>query len=396
MAEQNAGTRILVIGESLVDVVEGDASASGSNAASTSTSTSTSTASSPSTSTEHVGGSPLNIAYGLARLGRPVELLTAIGPDARGTAITEHLDAAGVAVLPASNRTEPTSTATARLRADGSADYVFDLRWSLPIGSIELAEELEPAIVHTGSIAAFLEPGGAAIVELLSALAGSEHPPLVTFDPNMRPSIITDHASAFERFTAIAALTDVLKLSDEDAEWLFPNASVDEALDRILALGPALVAVTRGGDGAILATARDRVAVPGVRVEVADTIGAGDSFMSALIFSLAALLDASASTPGATSADDPSRGGAPAEASTSTWDASGGGAPADASTSTSTWDASRGGASGGGAFVDALRSGTAFDAAGLDRLGAFSVRCAAVTVSRAGANPPTLAEVAPA
>ncbi|MFB2584874.1 carbohydrate kinase family protein [Herbiconiux liukaitaii] len=350
--------RIVVIGESLVDVVLG------------------------AQTVEHPGGSPLNIAYGLARLGRPVTLVTALGDDERGRSVAQHVLDAGVEIHPSSFRHEPTSSATARLRDDGSADYTFDLRWSLPA-----PHELhlpEAALVHVGSLGVFLEPGGTTVVDLLRAAtargsaapasgaresgalassdpasgdpasgdpaSGESRPgiPLIAFDPNMRPSIVTDHAAAFARFEEVAALTTVLKLSDEDAEWLYPGATVDEAIDRILALGPILVAVTRGGEGAVLATAADRVAVPGRRVDVVDTIGAGDSFMSALLLGVAALLDEETTAPDASR--DPS----------------------------------------------AARSaigGAALDAETITRLGDFAVRCAAITVSRAGANPPTLAEV---
>ncbi|QJU55540.1 carbohydrate kinase [Herbiconiux sp. KACC 21604] len=310
-------TTLLAIGESLVDVVEHPDDRG---------------------TVEHPGGSPLNIAFGAARLGLPSTLLTEIGSDARGRAIVDHLATAGVTLDPSSLRDEPTSSATAVLQADGSARYVFDLRWSLPEG-----EDLPPAsIVHTGSIAAFLEPGGAQIVERLRAATAATvaDPPVVTFDPNMRPSIITDHPAALARFTEIAGLATLVKLSDEDAEWLYPDAaSLDEAIDSILALGPALVVVTRGGEGAVLATAAERVPVPGRPVEVVDTIGAGDSFMSALIVQLARMLDAGTS---------PAR----------------------------------------------LRDGSAFDAPALAALGDFAARCAAITVSRAGANPPTTADLA--
>ncbi|SDY69550.1 carbohydrate kinase family protein [Herbiconiux ginsengi] len=309
---------VLAIGESLVDVVDAPDSQG-----------------SPIL-VEHPGGSPMNIAYGAARLGLAVTLLTAVGRDARGSSIVEHLESAGVVIAPASIRDGETSSATAHVQPDGSALYDFDLRWSLP-------EDLElPAtdIVHVGSIAAFLEPGGSSVLAIVRRLAASENAPVITFDPNMRPTIVSDHASALERFEELARATTVLKLSDEDAVWLYPEATVDEAIDRILALGPKLVAVTRGGEGAVLATRGERRFVTGPRVDVADTIGAGDSFMSALIFQLAGML-------------------------------------------------------GEGVPVAALRDGSAFDAQRLAAIGDFAVRCAAITVSRAGANPPLLAEVTP-
>lgn len=288
---------------------------------------------------EHPGGSPMNIAFGLARLGRPVTLVTEIGTDARGAAIAEHLRSAGVSLAPGSIREEPTSSATAHLGVDGSASYTFDLRWSLPAGLTAADPALAAAgIVHAGSIAAFLEPGGSQVAALLAALAASDTPPLITFDPNIRPSIVPDRAAVLERFGELAGSAAVVKLSDEDADWLYPGADPDEAADRILRLGPGLVAVTRGGEGALLATGTARRSVPGIAVTVADTIGAGDSFMSALIDRLAALLDE-------------------------------------------------------GAPVGSVRDGSALDPAVLAEIGDFAVRAAAITVSRPGADPPTLAEL---
>ncbi|MCS5715966.1 carbohydrate kinase [Herbiconiux sp. CPCC 205716] len=311
-------TTIVAIGEALVDVVQRPGAEP----------------------VEHPGGSPMNIALGLARLGRPVTLVTEIGTDDRGAAIAEHVRSAGVALAPGSIRDEPTSSATAHLGVDGSASYTFDLRWSLPAGLAADDPALTAAgIVHAGSIAAFLEPGGSEVAALLTALAAGETPPLITFDPNIRPSIVPDHATVLARFEQLAALTTLLKLSDEDAEWLYPGAGPDEAADRILELGPAVVAVTRGGDGALLATAEHRRPVPGVAVEVADTIGAGDSFMSALIDRLAGLVDE-------------------------------------------------------GVPLESLRDGHAFDPIRLGLIGDFAVRCAAITVSRPGANPPTRADIA--
>ncbi|WP_440709145.1 carbohydrate kinase family protein [Herbiconiux sp. YIM B11900] len=305
--------RLLAIGESLVDVVDAP-DHDGSPIL-----------------VEHPGGSPMNIAVGAARLDVPATLLTAVGPDARGQAIVEHVEASGVTVDPLSFRDEPTSSATAHIQTDGSADYSFDLRWSLPDG----LPAPTSGIVHTGSLGAFVEPGGSAVVELLRAI-GPEV--LITFDPNIRPALVGEHPDAYARFAEIAAFAAVLKLSDEDAAWLYPGLGLDEVIDRILDLGPALVAVTRGGEGALLATRRDRVAVAGVRVDVIDTIGAGDSFMSALIAQLAGLLEA-------------------------------------------------------GATPHEVRTASVIDADALERIGAFAVRCAAITVSRAGANPPHLSDV---
>lgn len=299
---------VLVIGEALVDVV---ATVDG--------------------CVEYPGGSPMNVAIGLARLDHPVQLVTRIGSDARGAALQEHIERAGVTLYPGSLHNEATSTATALLDHAGAASYDFAINWSL-----DFVDHLPatPAL-HLGSVAAFLEPGATDARRLLSEAAPGT---LVTFDPNIRPSLLGSHPDAVATFETLAALSTVLKLSDEDARWLYPALTVDEVLDHLLGLGPVLVIATLGGDGAVLSTTHERVACPGITVDVADTIGAGDSFMSGVIHRLARLLETV--TPPA-----------------------------------------------------ALRDGSVFTRAELLRTGSFAVRCAGLTVSRPGANPPTLTEV---
>jgi fructokinase len=267
-------TEVLVIGESLVDVVRDG-----------------------HTELRHAGGSPMNVAYGLARLGVPASLLTRIGRDSDGALIEQHLYGAGVRLLPASLRDEPTSTAIATIAADGSASYEFDVNWDL--ADISATADW----VHVGSIATFLTPGADAVERYLASVAGR-----VSYDPNIRQALMP--ADALERFERIARLTDVLKLSDEDAAWLYPDA--DDVIGLLLGLGPSVVAMTRGAAGATIASADGRVDVPAVPVVVKDTIGAGDSFMAALIAELIAdtPLDAAAATAIAAAAITVSRAGA--------------------------------------------------------------------------------------
>jgi fructokinase len=251
-------TRVLVIGESLVDVVRDGGAES-----------------------RHAGGSPMNVAYGLAQLGVEAQLLTRLGRDSDGALIEHHLYRAGVRLLPASLRDEPTSTAIATIGDDGAASYEFDVTWDL--GSVDATADW----VHVGSIGTFLEPGAAAVERYLEGTSAR-----VSYDPNIRPALMP--ADARERFERIARLTSVLKLSDEDGRWLYPELDEAALLDLLLSFGPTTVAITRGAAGAIIATPDKRVDVPAVRVTVTDTVGAGDSFMAALIAELLAGTDADA------------------------------------------------------------------------------------------------------
>ncbi|MEV8370476.1 carbohydrate kinase [Microbacterium sp. NPDC064584] len=245
---------ILVIGEALIDIV---VTADGSEPV------------------EHVGGSPANVALALGRLGDRVSVLTAIADDDRGRRIADHLRASGVAMHPSSWSLDRTSTALARITADGSARYEFDVTWSLP--SVPVVRD---DIVHVGSIAAFVQPGADSV---LTALQNTPEPTVISFDPNIRPALVGDRAAALAQVDAITALADIVKLSDEDAEWLYPGWGAEAVVDRLLETGARVVAVTMGGDGALIGSAHGKVTVPAPHVKVRDTVGAGDTFSAGLI-----------------------------------------------------------------------------------------------------------------
>ncbi len=257
---------LTVIGEALVDVVR---RSSGDEA--------------------HVGGSPLNVAVGLARLDHPVQFIGRFGKDPYGDAIAAHLRSSSV-MVPFPPDGKPSSVATAVVGDDGAASYTFELSWELPGLAERLPFMLQGAsLLHTGSIATMLEPGAS---EVLAAVEHAHPNATISFDPNCRPSIITDKDYARERTEHFVALADIVKASDEDLEWLYPGVDVRESARRWLALGsrsrggnegPAMVVVTRGSAGPWGVTAAGEAEVPAPKVKVADTVGAGDSFMAALL-----------------------------------------------------------------------------------------------------------------
>ena len=190
------------------------------------------------------GGSPANVALGLARLGRDAELHCWIGTDERGKAVRAHLEASGIRLAPGADGAERTSTAQATIGEDRAATYLFDLDWNPP--RPVLADGEAPLLVHTGSIAAILAPGAATVEQVLR---------------------------------------DLVKCSDEDIAWLYgEDADLETVLRSWLEAGAAVVVVTRGKRGALaLSASGARVEVPAdPSVVVADTVGAGDSFMGGL------------------------------------------------------------------------------------------------------------------
>ncbi len=256
VASEPAERRALVVGEALIDVVR---AADG-------------------TVDEHPGGSPANVALGLARLGREVDLLTWFGDDAHGAAIRRHLESAGVAITPGSDTAERTSVATAELDGNGAATYRFDLSWHVP--ERWASPPAAPLVVHTGSIAAVLEPGGPDVARILEAHRESA---TLTYDPNLRPSLMPPADRTRPVVDALVALADVVKVSDEDLAWLEPGEHPLDVARRWATSGPAVVVVTRGGEGATAITAGYELDVAAPRVTVADTVGAGDSFMGGLV-----------------------------------------------------------------------------------------------------------------
>ena len=252
---------IVVAGEALIDVVvdrEGD-------------------------TTETPGGSPLNVAVGLARLDVPATLITQVGHDERGGLVVQHVTASGaeiVAVPPTSGRT---STAVARLDANGLARYEFDLEWDLP------TQELPPCVaLHVGSLGTVLEPGRESVLDLVEQAVGREV--FVSYDANLRESFVEDREQTLRDVTALGARCTLVKLSDEDAELLAPDVDPDH-LARTLLTGERtqLVLLTRGADGATAFFEGEEISAVPRQTEVVDTVGAGDAFMAATLAQLADL-----------------------------------------------------------------------------------------------------------
>ncbi|MDN5562866.1 MAG: carbohydrate kinase [Luteococcus sp.] len=253
---------VLCLGEALVDVVIRDGVTTG----------------------EHVGGSPLNVACVMSRLGHDATIGAWWGKDERGAAIERHAADHGVPVQPGSDGAAKTPVAFAHLDAEGRATYEFDLEWALP----DMTDVSRYAHLHTGSIAATLEPGGTQVVDAVTAVKPTG---TTSYDPNVRPALMEAPEKVLGRIEELVALADVVKASDEDIEWLYPGIPVEDIMRRWAAMGPALVVITRGpwGAYALLGHNRDMLHVDQMTVKLADTVGAGDSFMGGL---LSGLLDA--------------------------------------------------------------------------------------------------------
>lgn len=250
-------SRALVIGEALIDIVERDGNVVG----------------------EYVGGSPLNVAVGLGRLGRGVDFLTHIADDTRGRRIVEYVESSGVQLVSGSIGGSKTSTAMATLDGAGAARYRFDIDWQLS-GTPEVAT---PLLVHTGSIATVLEPGCRATAALLDAYRMSA---TITFDPNVRADVVQDDDIARGRIDRLVERADIVKASEDDLRWVDPRHSPEQIARAWLEVGPSIVAVTSGERGAFAVCRAGVVSVAARPVRVVDTVGAGDAFMTGLLDAL--------------------------------------------------------------------------------------------------------------
>ncbi|MEO6501030.1 MAG: carbohydrate kinase [Jatrophihabitantaceae bacterium] len=275
---------VCVIGEALIDLVMDPATAASAG---------------PKTYLAHPGGSPFNVAIGLARLGQPSQLLARLSGDAFGRQLRAHAEANGVDLSCAVDAPESSTVAVVSLDAERNAGYDFyrtgtaDWQWS----AAELDRmPADTSWIHTGSLASWIEPGASVISgELRRRRDREDHAPVViSYDPNIRAALLPDHRSALAQVEAMVAIADVVKASAEDLDWLYPGQDADDVLRRWQTLGASVVVMTDGDRGARY-LAGDRIGMaPSRPVRVVDTVGAGDAFMAGLINALASNGDAGA------------------------------------------------------------------------------------------------------
>jgi fructokinase len=256
---------ILVCGEALYDLVAGDGDGDALGA--------------------HPGGGPFNTARTIARLEQPAAFLGRLSTDRFGTTLRRMLADDGVALGAVVRTDDPTTLALAELSPDGAARYRFYASGtSAPGLTRDEALAALPAdveILHVGTLGLMLEPIADALEGVVERLAPSA---LVAVDPNVRPWAIADEDAYRARLARVLARAHLVKVSEEDLAWLSPEHAPADAARELLAHGPAVALVTRGRDGAVVVPAGgEALAIPGPRVDVVDTIGAGDAFGGAFL-----------------------------------------------------------------------------------------------------------------
>lgn len=235
-----------------------------------------------------LGGSPYNVAVGLGRLGTETAYLGSLSLDAFGERLSHRLGDEGVSVHLVARTDAPTTLAVVHLDAAGRASYGFYLTGTsaaeLTPDHLEGWEAADAAHVSLGAITLDTEPAGAVLTDLIEQERGDT---LLSLDPNVRPAVIADLRRYGTLLDQVVGHTDLVKVSDEDLQILYPGRAHGDIARRWAAAGPAAVVVTRGAEGAEAHLADGTaVLVDGETVEVADTVGAGDAFTSGLLHAL--------------------------------------------------------------------------------------------------------------
>jgi fructokinase len=226
----------------------------------------------------HVGGGPANTAKALARLGHDVYFIDGISSDKYGRMSRQELLNDEVKLDLALSSDKPTCLAIVSINENGGATYEFEIDGTATFDFSDSwlpdPSRYKPNVLHIGTLVTVIQPGADVLYDW--AMQVAEFAPIV-FDPNVRSVVMNDrdkYLAAVERWVAISS---VVKVSDDDLAWLYPGQQYADVARRWISDGAALVVVTRGADGLVGFTADGSVEVPGVKVAVADTVGAGDT-----------------------------------------------------------------------------------------------------------------------
>ncbi len=230
------------------------------------------------------GGSPLNVATGLARLGKSAAFIGKISNDTFGDMLQAHLTRNGIDMCWVARGNEPSALAFVIPSDDGDHDFAFygsdTAEQSLARADISTSLPDELTALHFGSYSLMLGESARTYEGLMRREHGSR---VISLDPNVRPALFPDRPMYRERIEGLLRYSTLVKASAEDMDWLYPAENAQDAAERWLGMGPSLVVVTLGESGAVGLSGDAAVRVPGLRVGVVDTVGAGDAFMSALL-----------------------------------------------------------------------------------------------------------------
>ena len=233
------------------------------------------------------GGSVYNVAVGLGRLEIPVGFYCKVSTDFFGDMLVDYLAGNGVDTNFCVRTPHPTTLAFVSLASGDHAEPGFSFYANGSADRSLTVDELPPQLpekvkmLHFGSISLVMEPGATAL-ETLMARQSSQR--IISLDPNVRPNLIVDRNAYRRRFDKWVASVDILKLSRADMHWIYPGAEFQDCLERWFDLGVSLVIQTRGADGAEgFSASGNSASVETPEIKIADTVGAGDTFLAATL-----------------------------------------------------------------------------------------------------------------
>lgn len=225
-----------------------------------------------------VGGGPANTAKALARLGYDVDFIDGISTDAFGVSARKELSQDNVGLGFCFTSKKPTCTATVTLDSQGAASYEFLIDGTATFDFnkswLPDPERLKPSVLHIGTLVTIVEPAASVLYDW--AVRVGEFAPIV-FDPNIRPSVLGNREKYCQAVEKWVGISSIVKVSDDDIAWLYPDESLDEVARRWIADGVSCVVITRGAQGLIGYTEHGIEEVDGVKTVIVDTVGAGDS-----------------------------------------------------------------------------------------------------------------------
>ena len=231
-----------------------------------------------------VGGGPANTARALARLGIDTQFIDGISSDQYGQMAKNELLTAGAKLDYVKYSDKPTCLAIVSSSESGSATYEFVIEntatFDFTSGWLPNPQTDRPSLLHIGTLATVIEPGASVLFKWAQSVV--KVAPIV-FDPNIRPAVISDREQYLAQIERWATISSVVKVSDDDLNWLYPSIEIEQVVSDWLELGPSLIVVTYGDKGLAGYRKNEKVSVDAVKVKVADTVGAGDTVGAILV-----------------------------------------------------------------------------------------------------------------
>ena len=233
------------------------------------------------------GGGPANTAHALARLDIPTEFIGGLSDDQYGQRMRAEFIAGRVGLTFTPEHQLPTCLAIVSIDVDGGATYEFKINgtatFAFTAENLPDPKVIQPDAIYIGTLATIIEPGASILKDWI--IQAQDYAPII-YDPNIRSSVISDRSRYQEVVKEWVALSNVVKASEDDLAWLYPETNPLEIARSWVSIGVQLVVITKGENGIVGVTENQEVSIPGVKVEVIDSVGAGDTVGAVLVEAL--------------------------------------------------------------------------------------------------------------